>query len=83
MNDNLGGCPNDCSKHGDCVEIPAKDGDETVNICKCFAGWKNQDCSVKGCPICVHGKCIDDVCVCDAGYVKDDCSERKYIIIFI
>ena len=34
-------CPNACSGHGQC---------DTSNICTCFAGWMNADCSGRVCP---------------------------------
>ena len=82
------GCPNNCSKNGDC---------NSLGICECSNGFIGGDCSIRTCPtgrafsdvaefadiahkfvVCSgRGACVKGNCVCDAGFTGTACERTK------
>ena len=82
------GCPNKCSKNGDC---------NSLGMCECSNGFTGGDCSIRTCPtgrafsdvaeladtahknvVCSgRGACVKGNCVCDAGFTGTACERTK------
>lgn len=65
----VGGCPYDCSNHGDCRQ----------DVCSCNPGFTGEACEIEYCPqnCSNHGSCIRNKCVCYNGYIGPDCSQKE------
>ncbi|KAG0610529.1 hypothetical protein M758_7G072700 [Ceratodon purpureus] len=66
-----GQCNQNCHGNGECIE----------GKCRCFLGFKGEDCNQRNCPetqgnVCSgHGMCTDNgLCECEPGYTGVDCS---------
>ena len=59
--------PNDCSKHGSCVD----------GQCKCGGDYLPPDCSTRRCPNDCHynGYCRNGTCACKIGFSGIDCAD--------
>ena len=82
------GCPNKCSRNGEC---------NSQSICECFDGFSGGDCSIRLCPsghafsdmaeitdtahknaVCSgRGTCVSGTCRCDAGFTGTACERTK------
>ena len=74
----VGGCPNNCSAHGECLR--ESEPGTGHGRCLCEPGFQGDDCGVVaafgGCAAnCSgHGACAFGECLCDAGFDGADCS---------
>ena len=77
------GCPDECSKHGACVEAPIPGQVDSGRLlvhagrrCRCAEGWTGPACNIKRCPsdCSARGHCTAGMCVCYDGYSGPDCS---------
>ena len=70
------------SSLGVCPALCLGNGAYRSGVCKCYKGWKGDECQVPTAdchdPTCGgHGRCVDGECICAAGYAGTDCTDGQ------